>query len=87
MSKQTHYIVRIKERGRNHFIETEYIGNKTKREIIEFYGLENDDVAEYTIQIAGTPLMYGHRKATKGSTQERATLRQESRETAKANNF
>lgn len=63
MSEQTHYIVRIKERGSDHFIESEFIGNKTKRELIEFYGLENDDVAEYTIQIAGTPLIHGRRKA------------------------
>lgn len=66
MKPTTHYIVRIKERGRDYFIVTEYIGNLDKRGIIDFYGLENDDVQEYTIQIAGTPLIYGHRKALKG---------------------
>lgn len=64
MSEQTHYIIRIKERGSDHFIETEHIGNLTKRQVIAFYGLENEDVQEYTIQIAGTPLFYGHRKAS-----------------------
>lgn len=63
MSAQTHYIVRIKERGSDHFIESEHIGNLTKRQVIDFYGLENEDVQEYTIQIAGTPQIYGHRKA------------------------
>lgn len=63
MSAQTHYIVRIKERGSSHFIETEHIGNLTKRQVIDFYGLENEDVQEYTIQIAGTPHIYGHKKA------------------------
>lgn len=61
---QTHYIVRIKERNRPHVIETEYIGNLDKRGIIDFYGLENPDVESYTIQIAGTSLIYGHKKAT-----------------------
>lgn len=58
-----HYIVRIKERNNPHIVETEAIGGWTKRQIIEFYGLENEDVESYTIHIAGTPLMYGHTKA------------------------
>lgn len=63
MQEQTHYIVRIKERGSDHEIETHFVGNKTRRYIIDFYGLEKDDVESYTIQIAGRPELYGHRKA------------------------
>ncbi len=61
--EQTHYIIRIKEKGNPHTLTTEYIGNKTKREIIDFYGLEQPDVESYTIRIAGTSCEYGHRKA------------------------
>lgn len=64
MSDRTHYIIRIKERNKPYVIKTEYIGSKTKREIIDFYGLENDDVESYSIQIYGTPLLYGHVRAT-----------------------
>lgn len=63
MKKETHYIIRIKERNNPHIITTEFVGFKTKREVIDFYGLENEDVESYTIRIAGTPLIYGHNKA------------------------
>lgn len=63
MQEQTHYIIRIKERGSDREIETHFVGNKTKRYIIDFYGLENPDVESYEIRIAGTPLVFGHRKA------------------------
>lgn len=65
--EQTHYIIRIKEKGNPHTLTTalttEYIGNKGKREIIDFYGLEQPDVESYTIRIAGTSCEYGRRKA------------------------
>lgn len=60
--EQIHYIIRIKERNNPHIVETEYIGNKSRRDIIEFYGLEQPDVESYTIRIAGTSCEYGHRK-------------------------
>ena len=63
MSNTTHYIVRIKEVGKPGIIETEAIGRWTKRQIINFFGLEDNDVESYTIQIAGTPEIYGHKKA------------------------
>lgn len=63
MSDTTHYIVRIKERNNPHIVETEAIGRWTKRQIINFFGLEDNDVESYTIQIAGTPEIYGHKKA------------------------
>lgn len=59
----THYIVRIKERNNPYIVETEHIGNLDKQGIIDFYGLEQPDVESFTIQIKGTPLLYGHRKA------------------------
>lgn len=51
MKGQTHYRVRIKERNTPHEIETEYIGNKTRQQIIEFYGLNEPDVEYYRIEV------------------------------------
>ena len=51
MKGQTHYRVRIKERNTPHEIETEYIGNKTRQQIIEFYGLNKPDVEHYRIEV------------------------------------
>lgn len=64
MNENMHYIIRIKERNNPHIITTEYVGLKTRREVIDFYGLESENVERYTIRIAGTPLVYGHNKAT-----------------------
>lgn len=61
--EQVHYIIHIKEKGNPHTLTTEYIGNKTKREIIDFYGLEQPDIESDTILIVGTTCDYGHRKA------------------------
>lgn len=61
-----HYIIRIKERNNSHIVETEAIGSWTKRQIIAAYGLEEPDVESYTIQIAGTQAIYGHRKGIQG---------------------
>lgn len=61
MNDRQHYIVRIKERNNPHIVETEAIGSWSKRQIIAFFGLEEPDVESYTIQIAGTPEIYGHR--------------------------
>lgn len=64
--EQTHYRIRVKERNNSHIVETEFIGNKSRRYIIDFFGLEQPDVESYTIQIAGTPHIYGHKKAVQG---------------------
>lgn len=63
---QTHYIIRIKEWNNPRIIETEHVGNLDKRGVIEFFGLEQPDVESYTIQVAGKPEMYGHKKAIQG---------------------
>lgn len=63
MKEKIHYIVKVKEHNNPHVVETEYIGNLDKRGVIDFYGLERPEVEGYMIQIAGTPLVYGHNKA------------------------
>ncbi len=62
----TRYIVRIKERNNSNIITTTYSGIFDKQGIIAFFGLEQPDVESYTIQIAGTPIIYGHRKGIQG---------------------
>lgn len=51
--KQVHYRVRIKEWNMPHWMESDYIGNKIRREIIEFYGLDKPDVEDYEIEVVG----------------------------------
>lgn len=64
MSKNTHYIVRVKKHDNPKPMEIEHVGDIDKKGIIAFYGLEEPDVESYTIRITGTPLTYGHIKAT-----------------------
>lgn len=46
---------KIKERGNSHILTPEYSwfdsGGKTRQEIIEFWGLENDDVEWYELEL------------------------------------
>ena len=46
---------KIKERGNSHILTPEYSwfnsGEKTRREIIEYWGLENDDVEWYELEL------------------------------------
>lgn len=60
MDTETHYILRVKMLGSEHYEKREFIGNMTKREIIDLYGLESDNVESYLIEVVGTPLVYGH---------------------------
>ena len=47
--------VRIKERGRKDLLTPEYVffntGEKTRQEMIEFWGLENDDVEWFELEL------------------------------------
>lgn len=63
MNDTAHYIVRIKEVGKSGIIETEAIGRWTRQQIINFYGLEEPEVESYSIQVAETGEIIGHRKA------------------------
>lgn len=51
MSKRIHWRVYIKEWNTPHEIMTEYIGNMTREQIIEFYGLNEPDVEYYRIEV------------------------------------
>ena len=46
---------RIKEKGTDHILTPEYLwfncGEKTREEIIEFWGLENEDVEWYELEL------------------------------------
>ena len=46
---------KIKEKGREGILTPEYMfsnaGEKTRQEIIEFWGLENDDVEWYELEL------------------------------------
>jgi hypothetical protein len=57
--EQQIYIIRVKEKGNPDWIESYYAGNRTKEQLIEFYGLNQPDVEAYQIQVQGTPLVYG----------------------------
>jgi hypothetical protein len=49
MGEAHHYAVHIKEKDNEHWITTEYIGFRTREQIIEFYGLDKPDVEAYQI--------------------------------------
>lgn len=51
MAKQIHYEVTIKEVGRDHILKTSYIGPLSRQGVVDFFGLENDDVEWYRIEI------------------------------------
>ena len=42
--------IRYKEVGSDRIGETSHIGNKSKEEVISFFGLEGDDVEWYEIE-------------------------------------
>lgn len=46
---QTHFKIRAKERITGRIVTPEYIGSKTRAEIIEFFGLEEPDIEWYEI--------------------------------------
>ncbi len=46
----TYWIIKIKEVGKDDILETEYLGNIDRDGLIEFYGLNKDDVEWYEIK-------------------------------------
>ena len=46
---QTHYKIRAKERTTGRIVTPEYIGPKTRAQVIEFFGLEEPDIEWYEI--------------------------------------
>lgn len=44
------YLIRIKEKNNAHIIETEYNGNVDEKFLIDFFGLNDDDVEWYEIK-------------------------------------
>lgn len=63
MDNATHYIICTKLCDMLQETVAEYVGTLDRRGVIDFFGLENDNVESYTIQVAGTPVIYGHIKA------------------------
>lgn len=49
MEKRRHFKIRAKERTTGQIVTPEYIGYKTRDEIIEFFGLEEPDIEWYEI--------------------------------------
>lgn len=47
--EQTHYRIRARERTTGRIVTPEYIGSKTRAEVIEFFGLEEPDIEWYEI--------------------------------------
>ena len=44
------YLITIKEKNNPHVIETEYLGNVDEKFLIDFFGLNDDDVEWYEIK-------------------------------------
>lgn len=49
MAQQIHYRIRAKERTTGRIVTPEYIGSKTRAQVIEFFGLEEPDIVWYKI--------------------------------------
>lgn len=50
--QMTTYNITFKEVGNNHIMTTSHTGNLTKNEVIDFFGLNNNDVEWYEINEA-----------------------------------
>lgn len=44
-----HFKIRAKERTTGQIVTPEYVGNKTREQVIEFFGLEEPDIEWYEI--------------------------------------
>ena len=44
-----HFKIRTKERTTGQIVTPEYVGNKTREQVIEFFGLEEPDIEWYEI--------------------------------------
>lgn len=49
MAAQIHYRIRAKERTTGRIVTPEYIGSKTRAQVIEFFGLEELDIEWFEI--------------------------------------
>lgn len=49
MAPQIHYRIRAKERTTGRIVTHEYIGSKTRAQVIEFFGLEEPDIEWFEI--------------------------------------
>lgn len=49
MAQQIHYRIRAKERTTGRIVTPEYIGSKTRAQVIELFGLEEPDIEWYKI--------------------------------------
>ncbi|WP_217938936.1 MULTISPECIES: hypothetical protein [Muribaculaceae] len=48
--KKRHWKIKLKERTTGQILTPEYIGYKDREKVIEFFGLENQDVEWYEIE-------------------------------------
>lgn len=48
--KKRHWKIRLKERTTGQILTPEYIGYQDREKVIEFFGLENQDVEWYEIE-------------------------------------
>ncbi len=48
-NRRRHFKIRAKERTTGHIVTPEFIGYKTRNEVIAFSGLEEPDIEWYTI--------------------------------------
>lgn len=49
MAQQIHYRIRAKERTTGRIVTPEYIGSKTRAQVIEFFGLKEPDIEWFEI--------------------------------------
>ena len=49
MAPQIHYRIRAKERTTGRIVTPEYIGSKTRDQVIEFFGLKEPDIERFEI--------------------------------------
>ena len=49
MAPQIHYRIRAKEGTTGRIVTPEYIGSKTRAQVIEFFGLEEPDIEWFEI--------------------------------------
>ena len=49
MAPQIHYRIRAKERTTGRIVTPEYIGSKTRAQVIEFFGLKGPDIEWFEI--------------------------------------
>lgn len=48
--KRRHFKITVKERSTGHIVTPEFIGYKTREQVIEFFGLREPDIEWYKIE-------------------------------------